>query len=255
MGPATGEGAGRAPQIPVHLGIIMDGNGRWARKRLLPRRLGHRAGAENLKRVTEAAATLGIRYLTVYAFSTENWKRPAAEVEGLMKLFIEFLERYDPELAEQDIRLRFAGENGALSPEVRSAIEAAQLRSAGRKGMQLIIAFNYGGRNEILAVCRRLAEDCRAGRIAPEAIDEAAFQARLYLPDVPAPDLILRTSGEMRLSNFMLWQAAYSELLVMDVLWPDFGREQLEEALRAYGARERRYGGLNGADDAGEDEG
>lgn len=230
--------------IPVHLAIIMDGNGRWAKKRLLPRKFGHRAGAENLKRVTEAAAQAGIRYLTVYAFSTENWKRPEDEVHGLMTLFIEFLDKYDKELAEQDIRLRFQGEIASLPQDVRSAIAEATERSSGRQGMQLILAFNYGGRDELVHAAKGIAQDVRDGKLVVEAIDVRLFQNYLYLSDVPDPDMIVRTSGEMRLSNFLLWEAAYSELWVVDVLWPDFSAQHLEMALQEYARRERRFGGI-----------
>lgn len=232
------------PGIPEHLAIIMDGNGRWAKKRFLPRKFGHRAGAENLKRVTEAAAQAGIRYLTVYAFSTENWRRPDDEVHSLMNLFIEFLDKYDAELAEQDIRLRFQGDLPGLPENVQAAIAASDLRNSNRKGMQLIIAFNYGGRDELLHASRSLAEAVQAGTLLPEQIDADVFRQYLYLSDVPDPDMIVRTSGEMRLSNFLLWEAAYSELWVLDVLWPDFSAKHLHMALEEYARRERRFGGV-----------
>ncbi len=231
-------------KIPLHLAIIMDGNGRWAKKRFLPRKFGHRAGAENLKRVTEAAANAGIRYLTVYAFSTENWKRPQDEVHGLMNLFIEFLDKYDPELAEQDIRLRFQGDLASLPENVRAAIAASDKRSQNRQGMQLILAFNYGGRDELVHAAQALAKDAIAGKVDPNTIDSELFSSYLYLNDVPDPDMIVRTSGEMRLSNFLLWEAAYSELWVVDVLWPDFSNEHLQMAIAEFGRRERRFGGL-----------
>lgn len=230
--------------IPVHIAIIMDGNGRWAKKRGLDRRFGHRAGAENLKRVTEACGDLGVKYLTVYAFSTENWKRSDEEVNALMKLFIEFFHRYDAELAEQDIRLRFTGDLQALPDEVRATIDEAEEGSLHRKRMQLIIAFNYGGRQELVDCARRLAREARDGALDPDQITEADVAARLYLPDVPDPDLIIRSSGEMRLSNFLLWQAAYSELWISDVLWPDFDQATLEQAIRDFNNRDRRFGGV-----------
>lgn len=230
--------------VPNHLAIIMDGNGRWAKKRLLPRKFGHRAGAENLKRVTEAAANAGIRYLTVYAFSTENWKRPEDEVHGLMNLFIKFLDKYDCELAEQDIRLRFQGDIASLPRDVRSAIAAATERSQMREGMQLILAFNYGGRDELVHATKAIAREVLDGKLKIEEIDAHMFQNYLYLSDVPDPDMIVRTSGEMRLSNFLLWEAAYSELWVVDVLWPDFSDQHLNMALQEYARRERRFGGI-----------
>lgn len=238
------KGAEAHKKVPRHLAIIMDGNGRWAKKRFMPRKYGHRAGAENLKRVTEAAANVGISYLTVYAFSTENWKRPEDEVHALMRLFIEFLDKYDAELAKQDIRLRFQGDLKALPNEVQEAIAAADERNRKRKGMQLILAFNYGGRDEILHATKKIAEDVKAGRLSLEEINSECMQERLFLKDVPDPDMIVRTSGEMRLSNFLLWQAAYSELWVIDVLWPDFSAKHLDLAIAEYAKRERRFGGV-----------
>lgn len=224
--------------VPEHLAIIMDGNGRWAKKRYLPRQAGHRAGADNLKKMTEIASNLGVRYLSVYAFSTENWKRPSEEVEALMGLFTEFLRRYDAELERKQVRLRFMGRRDNLSDEVIRAMEEAEAQSADREGMQLILAFNYGGRDELLRATNRLIEAGQPLR------SESQLQAALDLPDVPDPALLIRTSGEYRLSNFMLWQLAYTEVYVTSVLWPDFSEEELKLALQDFSSRQRRYGGL-----------
>ena len=248
----TGTSAAQRPdgarQIPRHVAIIMDGNGRWAKRRLMPRKVGHRAGARNLKRITRHAAELGVQYLTVYAFSTENWRRPDDEVSTLMKLFIEFLGIYSEELAVNSVRMRFCGCRAALPSDVQAAMEAAERESAGRTGMQLILAFNYGGRDEILrAVHSYLAEAAGRGEelgTAAARLDAEALRAHFDLPDVPDPDLIIRTSGERRLSNFLLWQAAYSELYVCPELWPDFSETSLDRAFRDYAARGRRYGGI-----------
>lgn len=226
---------------PAHIGIIMDGNGRWAQKRHLSRSVGHRYGGETLRRVVYAASGLGVRYITVYAFSTENWKRPAAEVEAIMDLFFDFFARCRDELERLDCRIRFMGSRERIPAKVLQTIEQAERESRERKGIQLIVAFNYGGRQEILDAVSRL---CREGVSLPEKLDEDFFRQYLYLPDVPDPDLIIRSSGEMRLSNFLLWESAYSELWVSDILWPDFTKEHLEQAISDYNNRNRRYGGL-----------
>lgn len=231
-------------RIPRHIGIIMDGNGRWAQQRGMRRSYGHRVGAENLKQVTEICGNLGVKYLTVYAFSTENWKRPAAEVEGLMKLFVEFFHRYDAELAEQDVRLRFAGNIPALPEAVRRTITEAEQGSLNRRKMQLIIAFNYGGRQELVDAIKAIVTDVQAGRLTDADINERTVAERLYLPDVPDPELIIRPGGEMRLSNFLLWQSAYAEFWSDRILWPDFDRACLERAIRDYIQRDRRFGGV-----------
>lgn len=235
-----------AVRIPGHIGIIMDGNGRWARSRGLDRRIGHRAGAENLKRVTETCRDLGVRYLTVYAFSTENWKRSNEEVGALMKLFVEFFHKYDRELAEEDIRLRFIGQVDALPEPVRETIRIAEAASAERRTMQLIIAFNYGGRRELVHSVRQIAGAVARGSLSPDAIDETTIAEHLYMPDVPDPDLIIRSSGEMRMSNFLLWESAYSEFWVSNVLWPDFGKQSLFQAVMDFNHRDRRFGGVQG---------
>lgn len=230
--------------IPDHVAIIMDGNGRWGKRRGLPRQLGHRAGATNLKRITEACCKLGVRYLTVYAFSTENWKRSAEEVNALFALFIEFFHKYDAELMAQDIRLRFIGDIPELPVEVRETIYREEKNAAERKGMQLIIAFNYGGRREIWQAASSLAEKVQNGDVKLDELKEEDFKAFMYQPDVPDPDLLIRTSGELRLSNFLLWQLAYSEIYVTPKLWPDFNEADLKEAIASFQGRERKFGGI-----------
>lgn len=231
-------------KIPVHLAVIMDGNGRWARQKGLPRQAGHRAGAENLQNLCRMCGRRGIKYLTVYAFSTENWSRPDDEVHTLMELFVEFFDRYDAELAREGIRVRFAGDLAGLPDHIQKIIERSETVSRQRKRMQLIIAINYGGRRELVQACRRLAASAAAGEIEPQEIDETQVRQMLYLPDVPDPDLVIRPSGEQRLSNFLLWQSAYAELWYSNVLWPDFSEDDLLAALQDYTRRERRYGGI-----------
>jgi undecaprenyl diphosphate synthase len=235
---------GAGLKIPVHLAIIMDGNGRWAQRRGLPRQAGHRAGADNLQKVVRLCSNYGIRYLTVYAFSTENWSRPQGEVQALMGLFIEFINRFSEEMAREDVRIRFSGDLEALPQDVRQSIAQAEADSCQRQKIQLIIAINYGGRRVIMQACRRLAADVQAGRLAVDAIDEQALQARLYLPDVPDPDLVIRPSGEQRISNFLIWESAYAEMWFSNILWPDFAEQHLVEALEAYTGRDRRFGGI-----------
>jgi undecaprenyl diphosphate synthase len=227
-----------ANNLPRHVAIIMDGNGRWAQKRGLPRLEGHKAGTENIRLVTEIFAEYKIKYLTLFAFSTENWNRPSAEVKGLLQILSD---RLDPEiksLHEKNIRVRHLGKLEALSPELRRKIKAAiELTSKNTRGT-LIMAFDYGGRAEIVEAARRLLTTD-----APvKKIDEKIFRKYLYAPEIPDPDLIIRTGGEARLSNFLLWQAAYSELYFTDVLWPDFNREEIDKALATYKGRERRFG-------------
>ena len=235
-------------KVPVSLGGIMDGNGRWAKKRLLPRSAGHRAGAENLKELCRNCGNYGVKYLTVYAFSTENWSRPQGEVDQLMKLFVEFFDRYDPELAEEGIRVRFTGDIEHLPENIQKVCREGEERSKDRPKMQLIVAFNYGGRREIVHSIQNIARDIKEGRIQPEDITEDMISSNMYLPDVPDPELIIRPSGEMRLSNFLLWESAYSEFWVSDTLWPDFGYDDLTQAFRDYAKRDRRFGGLSKKD-------
>ncbi|MCQ2472778.1 MAG: isoprenyl transferase [Saccharofermentans sp.] len=232
-------------KVPVSLGVIMDGNGRWATQRHLPRTAGHKVGAENLKELCRNCLRYGVKYLTVYAFSTENWSRPKSEVDALMALFVELFDRYDAELAEEGIRVRFTGDDSELPEKVREVCRKAEERSKNRPNMQLIVALNYGGRREILSSCRKIAEQVRNGAIAPSDITEKMLSDNMYLPDVPDPELIIRPSGEMRLSNFLLWESAYSEFWVSDTLWPDFGYEELTQAFRDFAGRDRRFGGLS----------
>ena len=235
--------------VPKHLAVIMDGNGRWAKSRRLPRSAGHRAGAENLKTLCRNCGQFGVRFLTVYAFSTENWLRPDSEIQTLMELFVEFFEKYDPELATEGIRVRFSGDIEALPERIREVCRIAEENSIGRDRMDLIIAMNYGGRHEIVQACQRIAHKVTNNRIRPEEITEDTIHENLYLPDVPDPDLIIRPSGEQRLSNFLLWEGAYAELWFADTLWPDFGLSELEHAFESYAKRERRFGGLSGNDE------
>jgi len=232
-------------KIPVHLGVIMDGNGRWAQERHLPRSAGHRAGAENLKELCRNCGYYGVRFVTVYAFSTENWSRPEDEVHALMELFVEFFERYDPELEKEGIRVRFSGEIASLPKEIQAVCEKAEKNSLHRNRMDLIIAMNYGGRREIMQACRNISKEVQDGRLLPENITESTLSGHMYLPDVPDPDLIIRPSGEQRLSNFLVWEAAYAEFWVSDTLWPDFGFDELTAAFAAFSARDRRFGGLS----------
>jgi undecaprenyl diphosphate synthase len=236
-------GKGSAPCVPAHVAVIMDGNGRWAKLRGKPRLAGHEAGSETVRCVLNYCRDAGIRYLTLYAFSTENWRRPEDEVQGLMRLLGAFIGRYERELVERQVRLRVIGRREDLSAELRAALERLERETEGFD-RELVIALSYSGRSEIARAARLIAEEVRAGTLAPEAVDEAAVAARLYAPDVPDPDLIIRTSGELRVSNFLLWQCAYSEFYVTPVLWPDFREAEFRAALEAYAARERRYGGI-----------
>lgn len=233
------------PQIlPAHLGIIMDGNGRWAKRRGLPRSAGHAAGAANFKKITRYCSKIGIRYLTVYAFSTENWTRPAEEVSALMTLFRKYLEEALRDFRDDDIVVRFLGDTAAFPPELQTLIRETEEISAARTGMVLNIAMNYGGRAELVRAVRSIAERVRSGELAPDAITDETVSSALYTAGQPDPDLIIRPSGEHRTSNFLLWQSAYAEYVIMDVLWPDFGPDDLNAALREYANRSRRFGGV-----------
>jgi len=227
---------------PVHVAVIMDGNGRWAKARGLPRIAGHRQGAEAVRRTIRASVELGIRYLTLYGFSLENWKRPAKEVADLMGLLRLYLRQEVSSLHKEGVRMRFIGDRDLLDPDIVSLIEMAEQTTRANARLDLIVALSYGSRQEITRAARSLALDAAAGRIDADAIDEATVSARLYTADIPDPDLIIRTSGEQRISNFLLWQSAYAELVFLDVLWPDFGRELLEAAIAEFAKRERRYG-------------
>jgi undecaprenyl diphosphate synthase len=241
-------GAPRAGAAPLHVGVIMDGNGRWAAQRGLPRYEGHRRGVEALRRAVRAAADLGVRYLTVYSFSSENWSRPAAEISELMGL-LKFFIRSDLRALEQEgVRVRVIGERDNLKPDIVALLDEAETRTRHNSTLDLLVAFNYGSRQEIVAAARSLAEDVAAGRLAPDEIDESLFASRLGTRFAPDPDLIIRTSGEMRLSNFLMWQSAYSELVFLPIYWPDFDRQAFQSALDTFHARARRFGGLDAAD-------
>jgi undecaprenyl diphosphate synthase len=227
---------------PVHVAIIMDGNGRWAKSRGLPRTAGHRRGVEAVRETVKAAVDLGIGYLTLYGFSSENWNRPPPEVDDLMGLLRFYLRSEIADLHRQGVRLRSIGDRGRLAPDIVRLIEEAEERTRANLKLNLTIALSYGGRNEILRAMRMIADDVAAGRLAAEAVDEAALEQRLFTLGLPDPDLVIRTSGEQRISNFLLWQSAYSELVFDDCLWPDFGRENLRRAVEEYQRRERRYG-------------
>jgi undecaprenyl diphosphate synthase len=218
--------------------IIMDGNGRWAEARGLPVAEGHRAGTRALRRTVEAAIDLGVRSLAVYAFSTENWSRPAEEVDDLMEIFGETIERELPDLAAQGVRSRFLGRRDRAPAPLRAQMEGLEAGTAGNDRLELWIAFDYGGRAELVDAARRLVED----GVAADEVDDEALAARLYRPELPDPDLVIRTSGELRLSNFLLWQSAYSELVFTETLWPDFGEADLRQALGEYATRRRRFG-------------
>lgn len=231
---------------PKHVAIIMDGNGRWAKARGLPRVAGHQRGADTVRKAVEACRDTGIAYLTLYAFSSENWKRPASEVDDLMGLLRLYLRRELRELHRNNVRVRFIGNWRVLAGDIVELIEEAQTTTRDNTGLTFIIAVNYGAQNEILNATRELARAVRDGELDISEIDEERFRRHLDTCDFPDPDLIIRTSGEQRLSNFLLWQAAYSELVFMDLLWPDFNKESLREAIDEFHRRERRYGATSG---------
>ncbi|MBC7950328.1 MAG: isoprenyl transferase [Rhodospirillaceae bacterium] len=237
---ATSHAEGPVP--PAHIAIIMDGNGRWAKARGLPRTAGHKRGAEAVRRTVECAREMGISYLTLYAFSSENWKRPAGEVTDLMGLLRLYLRNEVKVLHKNGIRLKVIGDRSRLGPDIVALIEESEAKTAINGALTLTLALSYGGRQEIVEAARRLAVEVAAGRLAPEAIDEAAVSRNMFTAHMPDPDLVIRTSGEKRISNFLLWQSAYAEFVFLDVLWPDFGREELEAAIGDFHRRERRYG-------------
>jgi undecaprenyl diphosphate synthase len=228
---------------PTHVAIIMDGNGRWAKARGFPRVAGHRAGVEALRRTVRAAPELGIRWLTVYAFSSENWSRPTSEVNDLMGLLKLFIRRDLAELHHAGVRVRIIGDRATLTSDIRALLEEAEALTKSNEGLNLVVAFNYGGRDEIVRAARALAIAVKKGELEPEAITAQSFADVLDTGDMPDPDLLIRTSGELRLSNFLLWQLAYAELVFLPCYWPDFSEEHLGEALAQFAARERRYGG------------
>ncbi|RPD88299.1 polyprenyl diphosphate synthase [Luteimonas sp. 100069] len=228
--------------IPRHVAVIMDGNGRWAARRRRPRAIGHRAGARTVNLCIDFCLARGIGALTLFAFSSENWGRPEEEVGALMKLFVGALDREVDELHRRGVRLRFIGDRCRFSEAIRGRMAAAEARTADNTRLMLTVAASYGGRQDIAMAARSLAEDVAAGRLRPDEVDEAALGARVALADLPAPDLFIRTGGDLRISNFLLWQLAYTELWFTETLWPELGIEELEQALGAYASRERRFG-------------
>lgn len=231
-----------AKRMPAHVAIIMDGNGRWAKKRLLNRVQGHEKGADTVRAVVRTSRELGIGYLTLYAFSTENWQRPKAEVAALMRLLKKFLESERREMMENGIRLNVLGQTRRLPEDVQAAIARTAADTGENRDMVLNLALSYGGRSELVDAAQSIAEAAAAGRLDPAQVDEAAIAGRLYTRGMPDPDLLIRTSGEMRISNFLLWQIAYAEIFVTETLWPDFGRDEFISILREFQGRERRFG-------------
>ncbi len=234
----------KAPRPAEHVAIIMDGNGRWATNRGWPRLVGHRKGAERVKEIVRCAPDLGIRWLTIYAFSTENWKRSTEEVLGLMSIFARYIEREADRLAAESVRMRFIGDRARLDPKLQKLMAGIEARTAPFSRLNLTVAINYGGRDELSRAVRSIADEVAAGKLAPEAVDDALISARLDTADLPDPDLVIRTSGETRTSNFLPWQAAYAEYEFTETLWPDFTPAELAEIVSRFGNRERRFGGV-----------
>ena len=232
----------RQGNVPRHIAIIMDGNGRWARSRHMPRVLGHRSGMTAVREVIEGAVEAGIEYLSLFAFSRENWERPASEVEALMDLLVEYVGREAAELTEKGVQVRVLGDLSRLTPAASKAVAEVISRTSENRRLVLNLFISYGARDEIVRAARALARDAAAGRLDPETITEDMVSARLYTADCPDPDLLIRTSGEQRISNFLLWQLAYSELFITDILWPDFTRAELFQAIAEFQRRDRRYG-------------
>ena len=231
-------------QVPSHVAIILDGNGRWAKKHFMPRNMGHRQGAKVVEQICEDAWDLGIKYLTVYAFSTENWKRPDKEVNALMKLLRRYLIDCIERTSKNNMRVRIIGEKSRLAEDIRSAIDELEEVSSKNTGLNFTIALNYGSRDEMVRAMRRIGADVKSGALKEEEITEELFSSYLDTRDIPDPDLMIRTSGEQRLSNWMLWQQAYSEFYFTDVLWPDFNKKELEKAIEFFNSRDRRFGGV-----------
>ena len=242
------EGASTPCRTPAHVGIIMDGNGRWAAARGMPRLEGHRRGVEALRATVKAASDLGVRFLTVYSFSSENWARPAQEVSDLMGLLKHFIRKDLADLHRTGVRVRISGERARLLPDLRALLDDAEALTRRNDGLVLVVAFNYGSRQEIASAMRRIAERVAAGALDPASIDPDIVAAHLDTADIPDPDLIIRTSGEQRLSNFLMWQAAYAEFVFLPCHWPDFDRQALEAALATYTMRDRRFGGIRPAE-------
>lgn len=231
--------------IPAHVALILDGNGRWAKKRGLPRQMGHKKGCETVEQIVEDAARIGIKYLTVYGFSTENWKRPEDEIGALMQLFRFYTKRLLKIAKEQNVRVKMIGERSRFAPDIIDGINRLEEETKDNTVMTFIIAVNYGSRDEITRAVKKIMSDFGEGKLSPEDMTEQVFASYLDTAGIPDPDLLIRTSGELRLSNYLLWQLAYSELYVTDCLWPDFSREELLSAIRQYNKRERRFGGVS----------
>ena len=231
-------------RVPEHVAIILDGNGRWATRRGLPRSMGHAEGCKTLERMVEVASDMGIRYLTVYGFSTENWKRSAEEVDALMNLFRYYMKRIIKIAQRGNVRIRMIGEKSRFAPDIIAGIDEMEASTKDNTGMTFVIAINYGGRDEITRAVRHMMADAKNGVLAPEDVTEQTVTSYLDTADFPDPDLLIRTSGELRLSNYLIWQCAYTEIYVTDVLWPDFSKEELERAVAAYNKRDRRFGGV-----------
>lgn len=229
--------------LPKHVAIIMDGNGRWAKKRSLPRIMGHRAGADALRRVSRFAGHMGIEYITVYAFSTENWKRSDEEVSGLMSLMLDYLKNAEKELGGDEVRIRVIGDPTRFSDEIQQQIKRVEAVTKDNKAVTVTLALNYGGRDELVHAVKAIAKEVQNGKTNPDSIDEETVSRHLYTYDMPDPDLVIRTSGELRLSNYLLWQTSYSELYFTDTLWPDFDEKEFTKAIDAYLSRNRRFGG------------
>ena len=230
--------------IPQHVALILDGNGRWAKKRGLPRTMGHKEGCVTVEKTVEIAARMGIRYLTVYGFSTENWKRSAEEVGALMQLFRFYMVRLLKIAKANNVRVKMIGERSRFDKDIVEGINRLERETKDNTGLTFVIAVNYGGRDEIVRAARKMADDVKEGKLDPKDLTEASFASYLDTADMPDPDLLIRTSGELRLSNYLLWQLAYTELYVTDCLWPDFSKEELEKAIIAYNSRDRRFGGV-----------
>ncbi len=237
---------GAPASVPEHIAIILDGNGRWARKRGMPRTAGHAAGAETFRRVATYCRDIGVKYLTAYAFSTENWRRPPEEVAEIWHLLREYLDETYERMERDRVKVRILGGREEMPEDVRELLAKIDEKSRHIDGITLCLCINYGSRDEITRAARLLAEDAAAGKISPEEITEDSIASRLYSAGIPDPDLIIRPSGEVRLSNFLLWQCAYSELYFTDTLWPDFGEEEIDRAVAEYNRRDRRYGGVKG---------
>jgi undecaprenyl diphosphate synthase len=230
--------------LPVHIGIILDGNGRWAKRRGLPRTAGHSAGAENFRTIANYCRDIGIKYLTVYAFSTENWKRSEEEIYAIWELLRKYLKESIQKMVRDRVKISIMGDIGAIPEDIQELIDETDRLSETFEGIQLNICLNYGGRDEILKAAKEVAADCLAGKIQPEEITDDYFEAKLYSAGVPDPDLIIRPSGELRISNFLLWQSAYSEFYFTKTLWPDFSTKELDSAIADYQKRDRRFGGV-----------